>query len=154
MTKKTKKHSKYYYEENRNGWTPTSTNEVTDKKDKDREEMMGYVRELEGYVNDMENYLNKETLNKISPQDSDSFSSHLDSLSSQVIRLLKEKNKSYGNTALNPPNIFSKLDSTEAICARIDDKLSRIQNRGINDKTEDTIDDLIGYLFLLKMSIK
>ena len=82
------------------------TNEVTDKKDKDREEMMGYVRELEGYVNDMENYLNKEALNKISPPDSESFSSHLDSLSSQVTRLLKEKNKSYGNTALNPPNML------------------------------------------------
>ena len=63
-------------------------------------------------------------------------------------------NKAYGNTALNPPNVFSKLDSTEAICARLDDKLSRIKNRGINDKTEDTVDDIIGYLLLLKMSME
>ena len=67
--------------------------------------------------------------------------------------LLKEKNKAYGNTALNPTNIFSKLNATEAICARIDDKLARIGNKGINDETEDTVDDLIGYLLLLKMSI-
>ena len=57
------------------------------------------------------------------------------------------------NTALNPTNIFSKLDSSEAICARIDDKLARISNRGINDETEDTVDDVIGYLLLLKMSM-
>ena len=81
------------------------------------------------------------------------FDWHLEKVSSQVIKLLKEKNKAYGNTALNPTNIFSKLDSTEAICARIDDKLARIKNKGITDKTEDSIDDLIGYLFLLKMSL-
>lgn len=70
-----------------------------------------------------------------------------------ITDLLKEKNKAYGNTALNPTNIFSKLNATEAICARIDDKLARIGNKGINDETEDTVDDLIGYLLLLKMSI-
>ena len=36
---------------------------------------------------------------------------------------------------------------------RLDDKLARIKNKGINDKTEDTVDDLIGYLLLLKMSM-
>jgi len=67
--------------------------------------------------------------------------------------LLKSKNKAYGNTALNPTNVFSKLSATEALCARIDDKLARIKNKGINDETEDTVDDLIGYLLLLKMSM-
>tara|TARA_R100000654_G_scaffold74500_1_gene109022 strand:+ start:426 stop:767 length:342 start_codon:yes stop_codon:yes gene_type:complete len=80
------------------------------------------------------------------------FDWHLEQVTKEVVNLLKEKNKAYGNTALNPPNIFSKLDSAEAICARIDDKLSRIKNKGINDQTEDTINDLIGYLLLLKMS--
>ena len=70
-----------------------------------------------------------------------------------ITDLLKEKNKASGNTALNPTNVFSKLNATEAICARIDDKLARISNKGINDETEDTVDDLIGYLLLLKMSI-
>ncbi len=81
------------------------------------------------------------------------FNKNLDKVAKKVIDLLKEKNLAYGNTALNPPKIFSKLNSAEAICARLDDKLSRIQNKGINDKTEDTIDDVIGYLLLLKMSI-
>ena len=80
------------------------------------------------------------------------FGNRLDRAAKKITDLLKSKNKAYGNTALNPTNIFSKLSSTEAICARIDDKLSLIKNKGINDETEDTVDYLIGYLFLLKMS--
>jgi hypothetical protein len=36
----------------------------------------------------------------------------------------------------------------------MDDKIMRIKNKGINDKTEDTVDDLIGYLLLLKMALE
>tara|TARA_R110000765_G_scaffold20528_2_gene53177 strand:+ start:1444 stop:1821 length:378 start_codon:yes stop_codon:yes gene_type:complete len=82
-----------------------------------------------------------------------SFDLKLDLELKKIGELLKSKNKAYGDTALNPSNVFSKLSSTEAICARLDDKLARIKNKGINDKTEDTVDDLIGYLLLLKMSI-
>lgn len=66
--------------------------------------------------------------------------------------LLLEKNANYGDSALKPLNIFSKLNSAEAIMARIDDKLARISNKGLNDATEDTIDDLIGYLILLRIA--
>ena len=82
-----------------------------------------------------------------------SFDEKLDIEVKNITDLLKSKNKAYGNTALNPTNIFSKLNASEAICARIDDKLARISNKGINDETEDTVDDLIGYLLLLKMSM-
>ena len=93
---------------------------------------------------------NKDPWKPASPK----FGWHLDKVVEKITNLLKEKNEAYGNTALNPTNIFSKLDSTEAICARIDDKLARIANRGINDETEDTVDDVIGYLLLLKMSME
>ncbi len=66
--------------------------------------------------------------------------------------LLLEKNAKYGNSAVEPINVFSKQDNAAAICARIDDKLSRIKNVGLNDATEDTLDDLIGYLILLKIA--
>ena len=67
--------------------------------------------------------------------------------------LLISKNKKYGDSALSPLNLFSKLNSAEAIKARIDDKLSRIANTGgLNDAEEDTLDDLIGYLLLLKIA--
>lgn len=67
--------------------------------------------------------------------------------------LLISKNKAYGDSATNPSNIFSKGSAIESLCARIDDKLMRIKNKGINDETEDTVSDLIGYLILLKISM-
>mgnify|MGYP003154312568 CR=1 FL=1 len=68
--------------------------------------------------------------------------------------LLIEKNTDYGDSATNPRNIFSKGSAIDSLCARIDDKLARIANKGINDETEDTVTDLIGYLILLKVAIK
>jgi len=130
------KHNKYYYEIGRNGWTPTTT---FDKKESKINPKM---------------LLNKEELNMQNKKPQLNFEWHLDKVVERVVKLLKEKNQAYGDTALNPSNIFSKLDSTEAICARLDDKLSRIKNKGINDKTEDTVDDIIGYLLLLKMSME
>ena len=123
------KHSKYYYETDRNGYTISSS--INPKM-----------------------LLSKEELMKEEESPKLNFDWHLDKVSKQITDLLKSKNKAYGNTALNPSNVFSKLDATEAICARLDDKLARIKNKGINDKTEDTVDDIIGYLLLLKMSME
>jgi|8_EtaG_2_1085327.scaffolds.fasta_scaffold09856_2 hypothetical protein len=99
-----------------------------------------------------ENYWQDPDRNGLVSSIKNEFGNRLDVAAKQITDLLKSKNKAYGNTALNPTNIFSKLNASEAICARIDDKLARISNKGINDETEDTVDDLIGYLFLLKMS--
>jgi hypothetical protein len=71
-----------------------------------------------------------------------------------LAELLIEKNRAYGNTALNPVNIFSKLTSEEAIRARLDDKLSRIRTIGLSDESEDTLKDLNGYIILLRVSKK
>jgi len=68
--------------------------------------------------------------------------------------MLISKNKAYGSSALEPLNIFSKGKPSDSLCARIDDKLARIKNVGISDKTEDTVFDLIGYLILLMISIE
>jgi hypothetical protein len=75
-------------------------------------------------------------------------------ITEEIYELLLKKNADYGDTANAPIGIFSKLDAIEAINARIDDKLSRIKNKGINDKTEDTVTDLIGYLILLKVQMR
>jgi hypothetical protein len=66
---------------------------------------------------------------------------------------LISKNISYGDSALEPIRIFSKSDSVEQIAIRIDDKLSRV-SRGHEFAGDDTIDDLIGYLILLKIARK
>mgnify|MGYP003652784217 CR=1 FL=1 len=95
-----------------------------------------------------------EIVTPVQPSETLEFQTKLDTLLLNVGNLLKSKNEAYGNTSLNPPNIFSKLDSSEAICARIDDKIMRIKNKGLVSATEDTLTDLIGYLLLLKMSRK
>lgn len=101
--------------------------------------------------------LNLEDIKKKStwkvPENAD-FAWHLDKVTKSITDLLKEKNAAYGNTALSPLGIFSKLGAAEAIKARIDDKLARIANKGLNDDTEDTARDLIGYLLLLLMAIE
>lgn len=68
-----------------------------------------------------------------------------------IVKLLIEKNRKYGNSALEPQRIFSKASAVEQIKVRIDDKLSRMKNQQ-NDEDEDVITDLIGYLILLKIA--
>ena len=65
--------------------------------------------------------------------------------------LLLYKNKKYGDSALNPNNVFYKGDSTNSIKIRLDDKIGRIKNcqeTRIND-----VADVIGYCTLLLISI-
>lgn len=67
-----------------------------------------------------------------------------------IAKTLIKKNESYGNSAFEPVRIFSKADEAEGLKVRIDDKLSRIA-KGNDSYNEDTINDLIGYLILLKI---
>ncbi len=59
---------------------------------------------------------------------------------------LIEKNRRYGNSALEPCRIFSKADSLEQLRVRIDDKLNRIKTGTVDN--EDSVKDLTGYLIL------
>ena len=67
----------------------------------------------------------------------------------EIKDLLITKNIAYGNSALEPINVFSSGSAVDSLCARIDDKLARIKNSGLNDVTEDTLLDLSGYMVLL-----
>ena len=62
------------------------------------------------------------------------------------------KNSKYGNSALEPLNVFSPANAVAGIKMRIDDKLKRIKNAGLVDATEDTLQDLAGYLILLMIA--
>ena len=70
----------------------------------------------------------------------------------EIRDLLIAKNKKYGNSALEPLGVFSKLDAKEGLLVRIDDKLKRIKNGSLERDDEDVVNDLIGYLVLLKIS--
>ena len=68
-----------------------------------------------------------------------------------IFFMLIEKNRKYGDSALNPARIFSKASNIEQLKVRLDDKLSRIKNAQ-DDEDEDVIADLIGYLVLLTIA--
>jgi len=70
----------------------------------------------------------------------------------QLENLLLQKNAKYGNSALEPLNVFSGAGAVAGIKMRIDDKLKRIKNAGLVDATEDTLQDLAGYLILLMIA--
>lgn len=80
---------------------------------------------------------------------------HILMICDEVKELLLEKNRKYGDSALNPARIFSKANAVEQILVRIDDKLNRIQKgAGLLANDEDVVMDLIGYLVLLKIALK
>jgi hypothetical protein len=68
-----------------------------------------------------------------------------------IAQMLIEKNIAYGDSALDPVRIFSKSDPVEQLRVRIDDKLSRLM-KGTDYIGDNDIDDLIGYLVLLKIA--
>jgi hypothetical protein len=68
-----------------------------------------------------------------------------------IEKMLIEKNRKYGNSALEPLGVFSQLSAKEGLLIRIDDKLKRIKNGSLEKDDEDVVNDLIGYLVLLKI---
>ena len=72
----------------------------------------------------------------------------LESIQKELI----QKNIDYRDSLQNPLGVFQQ-DKLQGILGRIDDKLNRIKTVGLNDKTEDTIGDLIGYLIHLKIML-
>jgi hypothetical protein len=69
----------------------------------------------------------------------------------EIKEMLVGKNIAYGDSALDPVRIFSKANAMEQILVRIDDKLSRF-SRGKTFFGDNDIDDLVGYLILLKIA--
>ena len=69
----------------------------------------------------------------------------------EIQEMLISKNVKYGNSALEPLGVFSQLSAREGLLVRIDDKLKRIKNGSLDKDDEDVVNDLIGYLVLLKM---
>jgi hypothetical protein len=79
------------------------------------------------------------------------FSIQVSNVLIEIKDLLIEKNLKYGNSALEPLGVFSQLSAKEGLLVRIDDKLKRIKNGTLDRDDEDVINDLIGYLVLLKI---
>ena len=95
-------------------------------------------------------------MNKIDPsQPMTETQQQIAAICDDIKELLLYKNKQYGDSALNPSRIFSKASAVEQLLVRIDDKLNRIKKgAGLVGEDEDVIQDLIGYLVLLKIGLK
>lgn len=79
------------------------------------------------------------------------FEKDLSQILEEIATMLISKNEKYGNSALEPLGVFSQLSAREGLLVRIDDKLKRIKNGSLQKDDEDVVNDLIGYLILLKM---
>lgn len=78
------------------------------------------------------------------------FEADLEEVLTGIKKMLIDKNRKYGDSALDPVRVFSKADTLEQINVRLDDKLSRIANRQ-DDDDEDPELDVIGYLLLKRV---
>jgi len=68
---------------------------------------------------------------------------------SLVESTLLEKNKKYGNSALQPLNCFARTtNALDQLYVQIDHKLARIARGDVNREDEDVLLDLVGYLVL------
>ena len=80
------------------------------------------------------------------------FAIQVEEVLEKIQTMLIDKNRKYGNSALEPLGVFSQLSAKEGLLIRIDDKLKRIKNGSLQKDDEDVVNDLIGYLVLLKIS--
>ena len=64
------------------------------------------------------------------------FREEVSSILDDIRDMLVSKNEKYGNSALEPIGVFSKLSPKEGLLIRIDDKLKRIKN-GSLDKDDE-----------------
>ena len=80
------------------------------------------------------------------------FAIQVEEVLDSIEKMLIEKNRKYGNSALEPLGVFSQLSAKQGLLIRIDDKLKRIKNGSLDKDDEDVVNDLIGYLVLLKIS--
>lgn len=68
-------------------------------------------------------------------------------LNKNFSEFLKEKNRRYGDSALNAVKIFSKLEPDNQICIRLDDKINRVINA--KEIKKNDVCDILGYIELL-----
>lgn len=100
-------------------------------------------------------HLGKDSKNNIPIFDNDILTDtqkKIQDICSVLSELLVYKNQKYGNSAIEPVNVFYKGNNTNSILIRLDDKLSRIKNS--QELRVNDICDTLGYLVLLLIANK
>jgi hypothetical protein len=78
---------------------------------------------------------------------SDDVQASISNVCADIAQFLIDKNRKYGNSALEPVRVFSKASNMEQLYVRMDDKIKRIMTSDPDD-LEDAKLDLVGYLIL------
>lgn len=73
-----------------------------------------------------------------------------DDLAERII----DKNRKYGDSLQNPRIQISRIQNSEKILSRIEDKINRFASVGFTEDTEDSLEDLVGYYVHYKISKK
>lgn len=72
-----------------------------------------------------------------------------------ILALVYSKNKDYGSSALESPILLPWLDVRCGLLVRLSDKITRMrtlfkqETSEVNESFEDTLRDIVGYIFLL-----
>jgi len=68
----------------------------------------------------------------------------------ECVNMVREKNRQYGDSVLDPLRVFSQSGPLEQLFVRIDDKLSRLKRGNDSIETDEDIwFDLMGYCALV-----
>jgi hypothetical protein len=85
--------------------------------------------------------------------DQDRFNTLKENILDNISGVLIEKNRKYGNAALEPLGLFYKGDNINSILIRLDDKLSRVKSNKEKNPRVNDVADIIGYCTLLLISM-
>lgn len=78
----------------------------------------------------------------------------------RIIAVVYTKNKDYGSSALTSPLLLPWFDVRFALLVRLSDKIQRLHNLyslekpEVNESLEDTLRDIVGYVFLIYATIR
>lgn len=97
--------------------------------------------------------LKEKQVEKIEDIDIDLFNTYVNDRLKKLVDHVIEKNRKYGNSALNPIRIMSSSSTIEQLYIRLDDKLNRLINRQ-DDEDEDIPFDIAGYFILIYVHFK
>lgn len=77
-----------------------------------------------------------------------------------ILDLVLAKNRDYGSAALSSPVLLPWLDIRCGLLVRLSDKIQRLRNlfdadgSEVNESLEDTLRDIVGYIFLIYSVIR
>lgn len=78
------------------------------------------------------------------------FNERVDAALLDLAELLKERHQHHGNAVFEPEGVFSTASPKERIHIMLDYKLARYR-QGSSELRGENLDDMLGYLLLLKM---